>query len=310
MVNPDRATWLAYASLLSGMLLVGTYVGLSKPLTAAVPVLVLALLRFGLAFFMMLHWLPGPKLSGRTTAILAVQAFVGNFLFSIFMLYGVKLSSAVAAGLVMSLLPAVVAGMSALFLRERIGPRVWLAVVISLLGVALLNFASMNQPSGELHNQQVWLGHVLLFAAVCCEAGYVVTGKKLSADLSPSRNSALVNVFGLAFMLPLGIWQYLKTDFTFAQLGTNQWALLLFYAFAASVGSVWLAMNGLRHVPASRAGVLTIGLPIAAVSVGALVLNEPLTWLHGLAFAACAAALVLITTAPPNSPASTTAPVN
>jgi drug/metabolite transporter (DMT)-like permease len=281
------------------MLLVGTYVGLSKPLTAAVPVFVLALLRFVLGFCMMLHWLSGPRLMRSTWVTLALQSFVGNFLFSIFMLYGVKLSSAVAAGLVMSILPAVVALMSMIFLREHLTRRVWLAIVLSLVGVALLNLGSAKLGAPQLVGlDSVLLGNLLLLIAVFCEAVYVVTGKKLSTAITAKRNSALVNVFGMLFMLPLGIWQYSQTDFQLGQLSASLWALLVFYAFAASVGSVWLSMTGLRHVPASRAGVFSLGLPVAAVLVGVVYLGEQLTWLHGLAFVLCALALLLITSEP------------
>ena len=38
--------------------------------------------------------------------------------------------------------------------------------------------------------------------------------------------------------------------------------------------TVWLWMTGLRHVPASRAGVFTVMLPITAAAVGLLFLGE------------------------------------
>jgi drug/metabolite transporter (DMT)-like permease len=292
--------WLAYGCLLGGMLLVGTYVGLSKPLTAAIPVFILALLRFALAALMMLHWLGGPPLQSKTWTTLVLQSFFGNFLFSICMLYGVKLSSAIAAGLIMSTLPAVVALMSKLFLHEQLTPRIWCAIAISMLGVFLLNFASSTVSEANVQtvtNQRHW-GHALLFLAVCCEAIYVVTGKQLTSLITPARNCALVNLIGLAFILPLGMWQYSESRFSLLQLPATQWGLLVFYAFAASVGSVWLWMTGLRHVCASRAGVFTLGLPIAAVAVGFWVLDETLTSLHFAAFLFCAVALYLITSAP------------
>ena len=46
---------LAYASLALCMTLVGAYVALSKPLVAAIPVLLLAWLRFGMGALAMPH---------------------------------------------------------------------------------------------------------------------------------------------------------------------------------------------------------------------------------------------------------------
>ena len=49
--------WTAYLCLSASMLLVGSYVGLSKLLLGVFPVFLLALLRFGIAALAMLPWL-------------------------------------------------------------------------------------------------------------------------------------------------------------------------------------------------------------------------------------------------------------
>jgi len=52
----SAAPWAAYACLAFSMLLVGSYVGLSKLLLSAFPVFLLAWLRFSIAAVAMLHW--------------------------------------------------------------------------------------------------------------------------------------------------------------------------------------------------------------------------------------------------------------
>src|SRR4051812_1425680 len=137
--------WVAYGCLALSMSLVGSYVALSKPLVAAIPVFLLAWLRFGIGGLAMLPWLrkpaDEPAISGRTRLLLFLESFLGNFLFSICMLYGVSLTSAVSAGVVMASTPSVVAVFSWLFLRERIGVRTWMAVACAVLGMALLGAA-------------------------------------------------------------------------------------------------------------------------------------------------------------------------
>src|SRR5659263_104229 len=133
---------VAYACLALSMCLVGSYVALSKPLVAALPVFLLAWLRFGIGGLAMLHWLRKPAneppMSPQTKRLVFLESFLGNFLFSICMLFGVSLSSAVSAGVIMASIPAVVAVLSWAFLRERIGPRIWAAIVLAGLGIALL----------------------------------------------------------------------------------------------------------------------------------------------------------------------------
>jgi drug/metabolite transporter (DMT)-like permease len=287
--------WLAYASLAGSMTVVGLYVGLSKLLLAAFPVFLLAWLRFGLAAVAMLHWVRrragDAPLSTHDRKLLFWESFLGNFLFSICMLFGVALTSAVAAGVVMAALPAAVALLSRIFLSERIRGRVLTAIACAAAGIALLALA--KDPAGAARGAATNWGYLLLLAAVFCEASYVVIGKRLTGNVSPRRIAGLINLWGLALVTPLGLWQALRFDF--AGVAPPLWVLLLFYALAASMWSVWLWMQGLRQVPAPQAGVFTVMLPVSAALVGVLFLDEAFGALHGVAFGLALAGLLLAT---------------
>jgi drug/metabolite transporter (DMT)-like permease len=296
--NPSRP--VAYACLALSMSLVGSYVALSKPLVAAIPVFLLAWMRFGIGGMAMLHWLRRPAneppLAPRTRRLLFLESFLGNFLFSIFMLFGVSMTSAVSAGVIMASIPAVVALLSRIFLKERIAPRTALAIACAALGIALLALA---QPGGHgaatAAAGSAWLGNLLVFGAVICEASYAVIGKTLTGSLGPKRITAIINLWGFALVTPFGAYVALQFDFATVQPGT--WMLLAFYSLAASVWTVWLWMTGLKAVPASQAGVFTVMLPVAAALVGVLALGESLSGLQLLAFL-LALAGVLLATAP------------
>jgi len=303
---PNRL--LAYACLALSMSLVGAYVALTKPLALALPVFLLAWLRFGIGAVAMLRWLKKPAeeapLAPRMKLLVFLESFLGNFLFSICMITGVSMTSAVSAGVIMSVIPAVVALLSWIFLRERIGVRVWLAVACGALGIGLLSLAKHNVASGLDSGaaQQAWLGNLLVFAAVVCEASYAVIGKKLTAVLSPKRISAIINLWGLVLMTPLGL--YAAWHFEFASVGAGIWLLLLFYGLAASVWTVWLWMTGLKSIPAARAGVFTVMLPVSAALTGVLVLGESLTPIQMAAFAVALAGMLLVTIPGRSSPST------
>jgi drug/metabolite transporter (DMT)-like permease len=286
---------LAYASLATSMAVVGSYVGLSKLLVAAFPIFLLAWLRFGIAAVAMAHWVRrrdgDAPLSAHDRRLLFWESFLGNFLFSICMLFGVMLTSAVAAGMVMAAIPAAVALLSRIFLGERIRGRVMAAIGCAVFGILLLALAkdSSGAPATPATN---W-GYLLLLGAVLCEASYVVIGKRLTGKVSPRRISALINLWGLALVTPLGLWQALRFEFTAVPAGT--WLLLGFYSIAASMVTVWLWMQGLRHVPAPQAGVFTVMLPISAALVGVLFLGEAFGAMHLVAFALSLAGLLLAT---------------
>ncbi len=300
--------YFAFACLALSMTLVGSYVGLSKGLVAVFPVFLLAWLRFGMGGLAMLHWLRKPAgeqpMTAQTQRLVFLESFLGNFLFSICMLYGVSLTSAVAAGVIMASIPACVAVMSWLFLRERVSPRVWAAVACAVLGIGLVSLSKyellpqysagleVNSPIKTSSTQALW-GNLLLIGAVLCEAAYAVIGKKLTAALGPKRITSLINLWGFALVTPLGLWQ--ASTFNFAAVTASTWLLLVFYALAASVWSVWLWMTGLKTVPAAQAGVFTVMLPISAAAVGVLWLGETMGWVQVLAFAIALVGVVLAT---------------
>jgi drug/metabolite transporter (DMT)-like permease len=288
-----RVPFAAYLCLAASMALVGSYVGLSKLLLAVIPVFLLAWLRFGIAALAMVHWVRrrgsgDAPLSRHDRVLLFWESFLGNFLFSICMLFGVMNSTALAAGVIMAAIPAVVALLSWAFLRERITTRVAIGIVLAVAGIALVSVSRHDAAdAGSL------LGNALLFAATVCEASYVVIGKKLTGTVSPRRISALVNLWGLVLVTPLGLWQALAFDF--GGVPQAMWLLLLFYSLAASMWTVWLWMTGLRHVPASRAGVFTVMLPITAAAVGIVFLGERMNAVQLVAFGLALAGLLLAT---------------
>lgn len=292
---PRRLT--ACACLGLSMALVGSYVALSKPLAAAFPVLLLAWLRFGIAAIAMLPWLRKPPgeapMSPSVRRLVFLESLLGNFLFSICMVYGVSMTSAVSAGVVMAAIPAVVAIASWVVLRERIAPRVWLAVGCAVIGISLLGLSKPAHGDSAATAGNAVLGHLLLFAAVLCEAAYAVIGKKLTGSLGAKRISALINLWGLALATPFGL--YLAASFDFGAVSAGAWALLVFYALAASIWTVWLWMTGLRSIPASQAGVFTVLLPVSAALVGVLVLGETMGLAQILALAIALVGVALAT---------------
>jgi len=302
--HPNRP--VAYLCLALSMALVGCYVALSKPLAAVLPVFLLAWLRFGIGAVAMLHWLrkptSEPPLDRRTRWLLFLESFLGNFLFTACMITGVSLTGAVSAGVIMAAIPAAIAVMSWAFLRERVAPRTWWAVLCAVVGIALFSLAKQEgvphtipPREGPGPERLAWLGQLLLLAAVVCEAAYAVIGKKLTGTLGPKRITSLINLWGFALSTPLGL--YYAWDFNFAAVGVGTWLLLVFYALAASMWTVWLWMTGLKVVPAAQGGIFSVFLPVSATLVGVLVLDERLSLLQWLAFG-IALASVLLATAP------------
>ncbi len=276
------------------MTLVGTYVGLSRWLVTAFPVLVLAGLRFAIAAICLLPWLrrrPGEaRLRAQDHRRLIATGLFGNVLFTLCILQGVAWSSAMAAGVVMAALPGVVALLARVWLKEPVQRSTWLGVACAMAGVAVV--ALQGQPSTAHTAHPIW-GHALLLCAVLCEAINLVLARTLAQTVSPQRITALVNLWSLVLMAPLAIWQ--AWPLPLGHIPALHWVALVFYAVASSVVSVWLWMLGAQQVPAARAGLFTACLPIAATAVGVLWLGETMTLLKAVAVGLALLGIVLAT---------------
>ncbi len=293
---------LAFLCLSASMALVGCYVALCKPLVAAIPIFLLGWMRFGIAGVAMASWWRKPAdevaMTRETKQLLFLESFVGNFLFSLCMLFGVSMTSAVSAGLILAAIPAASAVMGHYVLGDRLHPRVLAAVACAGAGIALLAISKAastgaDAVTSDLADNREWLGDLLVFGAVLCEATFIVVGKKLSAGIGPKRIAAIINAWGFVLMTPAGL--YFALQFDFSTLDLWLWGLLVFYALAASVWMVWLWMTGMKTIPASEAGIFSAMLPITAAAIGVLVFGEKWTGLQALAFFLALTGLVLAT---------------
>lgn len=272
----------SYVYLALAMMLVGANIGFGKAVIAVVPVLVFALLRFVIAVIVMApqFFKAAPRLARHEWLTLFGQAFFGTFLFTLCMLYGVQHTTATAAGVITSTLPAAVAILSRLILKEKMQARTLASILLAIAGIAVLNLSKGD--SGDSAGTPL-VGNLFIIAAVLCEATYVVLSKRLTQTLSPLRITAYSHLFGLLLMLPIGLGAALSFDFSVVT--ASMWLLIIWYAVAASVIVFWLWLTGTKHVQANVAGIFTALMPLAAAFIGVVFLHESLGWAHFVALA-------------------------
>ncbi|MFC5475806.1 DMT family transporter [Paraherbaspirillum soli] len=269
----------SYLYLALAMMLVGANIGFGKAIIAVMPVLVFGLLRFVIAVIVMApqYFKSAPRLTRSEWLNLFGQAFFGTFLFTLCMLFGVQHTTATAAGVITSTLPAAVAILSRLILKERLDGRTLASILLAITGIAVLNISKTDGGGSSL------IGNLFAMAAVVCEATYVVLSKRLTQTLSPLRITAYSHLFGLLLMLPFGLSAALSYDFS--QVTPGMWGLIVWYALAASVIAFWLWLSGTKHVQANVAGIFTALMPLAAAFIGVVFLHESVSWGHFVALA-------------------------
>ena len=278
----NRYAWF----LIAAMLLVGSNVGIGKSIVAFVPVLVFALLRFVIALAVLWPLLRPSKMRRVARGEwlnLFLQALFGTFGFTLLMLSGVARTSAVAAGVITSTIPAVVALFAWAFLGERPNLRAVVSIVLAMVGIVAVNLSHTQASEGAASQAGSLSGNLMVLGAVCCESLYVILSRRLTQTLAAIDICAYTHLFGFLLMLPLGIKALAGFDYRAVPSGI--WALTLWYGLSASIFSFWLWMKGIRHVHGSLAGVFSAVLPIAAAAYGIVFLDERPTLAHGIALA-------------------------
>jgi DME family drug/metabolite transporter len=184
--------------------------------------------------------------------------------------------------------PLIIASLAPLALGERLTPRVRVALGLGVVGTALLVAA----PRGALGlTAPLVAGALLALAAGLAYALYVVLAKATLARMAPLPLTALTFAAGAVLLTPAVLW----TEAPLRQLSLG-WPWLLYLGGVATAGAYAIYSLGLRHVPASVAGIVTLTEPLTATLLGVLLFGERLgvTGVLGALLLVSALALVLM----------------
>lgn len=293
-MSMSRTLRSAYVELSAAMIIVGSIVVVSKVITTTFPVFLAAALRFAIAsaillplLFKMAHGVP--SLGKKDACVLFLQAFAGNFLFSILLLYGLKLTSAAESGIILGTVPVVIGLISYLVLRESLTWNKGIALFIATVGVGAISGIGTTSSAG--HEANPLLGNILVFGAVIGEALWTILGKAASGKVTPLTIASLTSCFGLILFSPFAVYQ--AWSFNFTTVTPLSWAAVVYYGLG-TVGAYILWYQGVSKVPASTAGVFTGVQPVSAVVLSTILLKEPMVWSHWVGIVSVLSAIVLM----------------
>src|SRR5947208_6315890 len=164
--------------------------------------------------------------------------------------------------------PLMIAALAPWALGERLTPRVRVALALGVGGTALLVLA----PHGALDlTARLGAGALLALAAGLAYALYVVLAKATLARMAPLRLTALTFTVGAVLLTPA----VLSSEAPLRQLALG-WPWLLYLGGVATAAAYAIYALGLRHVPASVAGIVTLTEPFTATFLGVLLFGERL----------------------------------
>ena len=233
---------------------------------------VLFRLALGALLLLFIAALRGVRLpsDGRTWGLVAVAALLGNVAPFLLLSYGEQTATAGVAGALVGATPLLTLGLAAAVIpTERLGRDVVLGLVVGFVGV-LLVVAPWRGFHTSVAGSLACLG-----AAVSYAAGFVFVRKYLSSlqipPLSLAAGQTLAATGLLVPLTPLLGWE--APDFTGRVVG----AMLALGLLGSGVAYI-LYFRLIADLGASRASSVNYVVPVVAVLLGVLVLDEPVTW--------------------------------
>lgn len=185
--------------------------------------------------------------------------------------FGIKFTSSSESGMMIALMPIAIALFSIKVLGEKLVLRQWIAVLASIIGVAMIIGANgFGGTSGNL------LGYLLLILAVVAEGLYAPLAKKMTEKLSPLEMTFLIICGGaIAFnaigLTEAGIAGRVGTYFT-DMFNVEVISGLLYLSVASSVVAFFCINFALSKVRASSSAsfcnLTTVVSVLAGVSLG------------------------------------------
>lgn len=198
-----------------------------------------------------------------------IQGLLGGFLFNFLMLSGLKLTSATMAGILSSLVPALIILFSYFILKETVAKNEILSIFIAAIGIIFINISKISGPGFGLHI----LGDLLILLALFPEALYTIVAKLHPVDLCPITSTTLVTIINaIAFCLTLLVF---PTDIqAVTAITLFDWFLIV--AFIASAGVLFFILwnIGLQHSTTQQAGIVTAVVPAGSCLLAVMFLHE------------------------------------
>ncbi|WP_374357001.1 DMT family transporter [Chitinimonas sp.] len=250
----------------------GTFI-VGRVLAQAMPPLSIAFWRFVVASVCLLGLLVHSSALALPTrqqlGWAAALGATGVFSYNVFFFSGLSLIPASRAALLVALNPIMVALFSAVLLRQSLGARRWVGVLVSLFGAITL-----ISHGDYLAVLRQGIGHGELLILGCCVSwvAYTLIGRqamKVLSSLQATFWAALIGCIGL------GITAAWRGELVSpVGLSLAQYAGVVFLgALGTAAAFIWYS-DGIKAVGAARTVVFTNLVPVFAVLSGIVLLGE------------------------------------
>ncbi|SMP45872.1 DMT family transporter [Anoxynatronum buryatiense] len=279
----QRHQWLPYLAGLSFSIIFGlSFMFTKEGLTVIQPFHLLAF-RFGVAvlFMTLLRMLGLLKMDfrGKNIKVLLFLSLFQPVIYFVCEIIGISKTTASEAGMMIALIPVVVAILSTLFLNEPPTRLQSLFIGASVVGVFFIMYMTGNVAIGD--NLE---GMFILLGAVLAAGVFNIMSRKLSLHFSSVEITYGMMCMGLISFGGVSLIQHIiagNLGAFFQPLSHSQALVSIFYlGLVSSVVGFFMMNYMLSKVEASRSAVFANLVTIVSIIAGVAILGDPFYWYH------------------------------
>lgn len=211
--------------------------------------------------------------------MLALQAFFGIFLFRIFLLLGVGLTSPVEAGILTGTAPAITAVLAYLVLREMPSGRAAIGIACTVLGIVLLEGANLYSDAFSLGHLG---GNALILCAMASESTFNILARRhrvkqlddANPSIHPMVQTLLVSAIAFALSVIPALWEQPLSDLQ--TIGAKEGLALLWYGLFVTALAFVFFYEGVKRCDAYTTAAFSGMIPLTSMLLSLFLLREPI----------------------------------
>lgn len=200
---------------------------------------------------------------------------VGHALYQVGFILGISRTTAGGAALLIATSPLVTAAAAHALGIDRLGPRGWAGVAVSLAGAVLVVLGRPGDVGGDLVGVSL-----LLAASVAWGLTTVLSRPVLDRGATPLGLAFWGVAIALPVLVALSIPEWGSTPWD--RVDVWDWLALLYSGSLSTGIAYWLWNQSVQQVGPSRTAAFSNLVPFVGVGAGAVMLGEPVAWLQVL----------------------------
>lgn len=228
------------------------------------------------------------KLHKKDIVPIFLLGFFGVIVYHLGLNYGEQFISPAAASLIIATVPVQIIILSTIFLKEKIGLKKLIGIIIALCGVVVISI--WGKAGASIHIEYISAVLAVLIAAIM-SALYTIAGKKLLTRYSALSLTTYVMLLG-----SLGLTPFIRGSLLdqISKMSMTGWFAVIFLGVFSTVVGYGLWYIVLKIKSASEISIYLYAIPVLSTIISYFMFKEKITFMFILGGFLVIAGLIIV----------------